>query len=189
MIDPQKLSLRDLNESDISMIMDYWYRSPPGYIEAMGVDWAKVVTEPEYRETLAKKCQLNATLPESKINAVVILYEGRPIGFHTINPLVENDYGVFHAHVIDTSLRRQGIASHSYRMATRLFMKRFNLQKIIFKTPVQNSGANAVKAKIGIRLIGEEVVQNFNILKDGTRVKVYELTREEAERFNAAAPL
>lgn len=183
MIDPKLLAIRDFGATDIPMVSKYWYESDPAYIEAMGVDLTKLLTREKFEQFLAEKCNADIPGKESRINAVVITYAGRAVGFHTINPLVENDYGVFHAHVVEPSLRRQGIAQHSYRMATKLFMKRFNLNRIIFKTPIQNIGPNRVKEKIGIRCIGEETVQGFNIMKDGTRVKVYELTRAEAENL------
>ena len=59
-------------------------------------------------------------------------------------------------------------------------MSRFNLSRILFKTPVQNIGAIRVKEKLGIRYIGEEII-GFGIIKEGTKAKVFELTRDEIE--------
>jgi hypothetical protein len=58
-------------------------------------------------------------------------------------------------------------------------LQRFDLRRILFKTPVQNVGAIRVKEKLGIRCIGEEVV-DFGIIRAGTLAKVFEFTREEA---------
>ncbi len=58
-------------------------------------------------------------------------------------------------------------------------MERFDLKRILFKTPVQNVGAIRVKEKLGIRFIGEEVVE-FGAIRAGTLARVYELTREKA---------
>jgi hypothetical protein len=77
-------------------------------------------------------------------------------------------------------MRGRGIAEHSYPLACRLFVQRFDLKRILFKTPVQNRGALRVKEKLGIRHLGEEVV-DFGVIKAGTIAKVFELTREEAE--------
>jgi hypothetical protein len=64
-------------------------------------------------------------------------------------------------------------------LACRVFLQRFDLKRILFKTPAQNVGAIRVKEKLGIRCLGEEVV-DFGIIRPGTLAKVYELTREEA---------
>jgi RimJ/RimL family protein N-acetyltransferase len=168
------LTLRDLTPHDIPRIMDYWYRSPPGFIESMGVDWAKMPSEKEFEASLLKKCSDNEKLPQSKINALIIHYDGKPIGLHTINPLLEGDYGIFHAHFWNKELRGQGLGTQSYKAACEIFMKRFALKRILFKTPVQNRSAIRVKEKLNITCVGEEVI-NFGLYKEGTIAKVFEL--------------
>ncbi len=180
-IDPKLISIRDLSEKDIPLILDYWYRSPPGYIDSMGVDSSKLQPEPVFEKTLQEKCRQNPDPKTSKLNALVIDYENEPVGFHAINPVIEGNFGVFHAHLWKPELRGRGLAFHTYAMACRLFLKRFNLNRILFKTPIQNAAAIRVKEKLGIRCIGQETVTDFGIIKNGTLVQVFELTRKECE--------
>jgi RimJ/RimL family protein N-acetyltransferase len=172
------ISVRDLSVEDVPSIVNYWFHSPPGFIEGMGVDLAKLPSEAEMLKSLIQKCQDNALLPDSKINAVVILKDGEPVGFHTLFPIAEGDHGIFHAHIWNPEMRGQGIALNSYLLAAKVFMKRFNLNRILYKTPLQNVGSIRVKEKLGIRSIGEEII-GFGIIKEGTRSKVFELTKEE----------
>lgn len=181
-IKPQLISVRDISESDIPLILNYWFRSPAGFIEGMGVDPKKMPLESDFRKSLEEKIYQNKMLSFSKLNALAITYDNNFIGFHTINPLVEGDYGIFHAHITDSEFRRCGIGLHTYPKACAIFLKRFNLDRILFKTPSQNTAAIRVKQKIGIRLIGEELI-GFGIIKDGTHAKVFELTREEAKEL------
>jgi len=178
-IDPQKISVRDLAESDVPFVLDYWFRSPAGFVEGMGVDLRKMPTEAEMKAGLTARIQENEKLASSKLSAVAITYDGRPIGIHTIFPVTEGDFGIFHAHIFDPEFRRRGVGLLSYPKACRVFFERFNLKKILFKTPLQNGGAIRVKEKLGIRVVGEETI-GFGIIKEGTRAKVFELTREEA---------
>lgn len=177
-LNPELISVRDIQESDIPLLLDYWFRSPPGFIEGMGVDLAKMPTELEMRGNVTKRIRDNRVLPVSKLPILVITYDAKPIGVHNINPLIEADYGIFHAHIWNPTYRRQGLGLRSYPKACRLFMERFELKRILFKTPLQNTGSIRVKEKLGIRCIGEETV-GFGIIKDGTRTKVFELNREE----------
>ena len=78
-------------------------------------------------------------------------------------------------------MRRKGIAMITYPKAGRIFMERFDLKRILFKTPLQNIGAIRVKEKLGIRWIGEEAV-SFGIIQDDTLAKVFEL-RGQKPRF------
>ena len=180
MLDKPEISVRDLSEEDVPHIINYWFYSPKGFIEAMGVDLAKLPTEDEMAMSLYEKIKTNKNSSNSKLNAVVICFQGEPIGFHTIFPLVESDYGIFHAHIWNPAFRGKGIALCSYPKACQVFFERFGLRKILFKTPIQNIGAIRVKEKLGIPCIGQEAI-NFGIIKNGTVAKVFELTRSNLQ--------
>jgi hypothetical protein len=179
-LDPRLITLSDLTEQHIPFIADYWFNSPPGFIEAMGVDLLKLPEEPAFIKQLQSKCAENRKLPHSKLNALVILYHEEPVGFHTLNPLVESDFAIFHAHVFKSDMRSRGLGCYTYPMASKIFIERFGLKRLLYKTPQQNTSSIRVKDKLGIRFIGEEIVE-FGILKAGTRARVYELTRDEAD--------
>ena len=178
-LDPHLISLRDLSEDDIPLVVRYWFHSPPGFIESMGVDFAKMPKEPDMERSLREKVLLNRALPTSKLNALAIRYQNETIGFHTVNPFIEGDHGIFHAHLLKTELRGRGLGVITYPKACGVFLERFDLKRILFKTPVQNTGAIRVKEKLRIRCIGEEII-SFSVYKDGTKAKVFELTRAEA---------
>lgn len=179
---PNSVSVRDLSEEDIPFVLDYWFRSPPGFIESLGVDPAKLPEEAPFAEAMRGRVRESHGAAGTKMPMLTILHEDRPVGMHTLNPLVEGDHAIFHAHVWSPEMRGRGIAELSYPLACRLFLERFDLKRILFKTPVQNQGALRVKEKLGIRFIGEEIFDHA-ILKAGTLGRVYELTREEAERL------
>jgi RimJ/RimL family protein N-acetyltransferase len=177
-IDPKLITLRDLQPSDVKYILDYWYRSPPGFVEARGVDLAKLPLEVDMRKSLEDRITANQSLSISKMVALVFTYGGEAIGFHTMFPLTEGDSGVFHAHIWKPEMRGRGIGMHTYPRACRIYFDRFQLKRILFKTPVQNTSAIRVKEKLGIRTIGEELI-GFGIVKDGTRARVFELMPDE----------
>jgi RimJ/RimL family protein N-acetyltransferase len=181
-IDPNLVSVRDGTESDIPLFLDYWYRSPSGFIEGLGVDLAKMPSEPDMEKSLRERILSNATLPASQLQLQVITYEGRAIGVHSVNELKAGDSAIFHAHIFKPEMRGRGIGMKSYPLACRVFMGRFHLKKILFKTPVQNRASLHVKEKLGIRRIGEELI-GFGVVREGTRACVFELTREELKRF------
>jgi hypothetical protein len=139
-IDPNQLMIRDLSESDIPLVLDYWFRSPPGFIESMGVDLKKLPQESEMALNLTEKCRENAKLPTSKLNALVITYQGQPIGVHTLFPFTEGDFGIFHAHIWKPEMRQRGLAKYTYPRACLEFINRFNLKRILFKTRSRTLG-------------------------------------------------
>jgi RimJ/RimL family protein N-acetyltransferase len=106
------------------------------------------------------------------------LYKEKAVGVHLINQIIPNESGVFHAHIWEKELRGQGIATKTYPMACKVFFDSFCFQRIIFKTPINNLGAIRVKEKLGLKILGEEVLIGKGIVKDGTRVKVFEMRPE-----------
>lgn len=176
--DPSLVSIRDLTEEDVPTLLNYWYRSPPGYFENLGVDPKKMQTEAEMEASIRKRLPENRLLEKSKLGVVAILLENKLVGIHSLVPLVENDHAVFHAHIFKPELRGAGIGMISYPKACKLFIERFNLKRMLFKTPIKNSAAIRVKEKLGIRQIGEEVI-NFSVIRENTLSKVFELTYEE----------
>ena len=178
-VDPRSITVRDLSEADVPSVLDYWFRSPPGFIESLGADPAKLPPEAQFAESLRQRIRKNEALGASKLTSLAILHDGQFVGFHNLNPLTEGDFGVFHAHVSRPEFRRRGVGECSYPEACRVYLQRFDLKRILFKTPAQNVGAIRVKEKLGIRCIGEERV-DFGIIRTGTLAKVFELTRAEA---------
>ena len=182
MLAPSLIALRDLTLQDVPLVLNYWFRSKPGFIESLGVDPNKMPTELQMATNLVGVLEKNSLLPESKLHALVITYDNEPVGFHTVNPITEGETAIFHAHIFKSELRGKGLAYYSYPLACNLFIKRFNLKKILFKTPIQNIGALRVKEKLGIRYVGEEII-DFSIIKAGTLAKVFELDCAESENL------
>jgi hypothetical protein len=179
-VDPRLVAVRDLCEEDVGRLTNYWYHSPPGFIDAMGIDPKKLLPELEFHRAMIDECRANSLLGASKLRSLAITYKGKAIGSHAICPLEEGDHGVFHAHIWQPEMRGKGIARLTYPNACLIFMERFDLKRILFKTPIQNVGAIRVKEELGLRCSGEEIV-GFDIIRDGTLAKVFELTRLEAE--------
>ena len=179
-VDAGRVAVRDLSESDVPMVLRYWFDSPRSYLESLAVDPEKLPRRREMERVLLEKIAANAARPVSALSALAILLDGEAVGFHTISPLVEGGHGVFHAHICREDLRGRGLAAASYPKACRVFADRFRLERILFKTPVQNLAALRVKEKLGIRCIGEELV-GFGIIRDGTRAKVFEWSSRELE--------
>lgn len=178
----QEISVRDLSMSDIPYILRYWFHSPAGFIESIGVDANKLPSEHALEATLIEKCQHDKQSTDPQSNALIIICDDTPVGFHTLSPVEHGNFGIFHAHIWDHDMRNKGIAKTSYPLACAVFMQRFKLQKILFKTPQQNTGALRVKEHLGIRYVRDETV-NFGIIRDGTVAKVFELTANELQHL------
>ena len=169
----QDLSLRDFVAADVDFVLDYWYRSPAGFIESLGGDRSQFPEEEGMRKFL-----LDRNRAEKKPTLMIAL-RGNPIGMYTINCILENESALFHAHIWSAKHRGQGIGTATYPWACEIFFGRFNFKKIIFKTPAHNVAANRIKKKVGIREVGKETLRGYSMTKNGTRAIVYEVHRHE----------
>lgn len=168
--------LRDLKLADISSIMDYWYRSPLAEIEAMGVDRSKMISEEEFRAYFVEKVESNIQKPESQMTHLIVEVNGHPIGYHSLSPFVENEEGTFHSHFWDKNFIGIGVGTISYKKSCDIYFERFNLKKIIFKTPVKNIAAIRIKEKLNIKKVGEGVLEG-SVYIVNTLVNIYQLDR------------
>lgn len=179
-IEPEMIRFRDYEPSDIDRICDYWFRSPKGFLGSIGIDQEKMFSESDIRNSMTKS--FNSRIPdiELKSEGLVIEYKGEPIGTHIINEIEFGLKGIFHAHIWKPEFRQIGIGTYTYPRACKIFFDRFQLQKIVFKTPVDNLGANLLKKKLGMKPI-EKIKLCEGPVKDGTVANVYVLFSEEID--------
>ena len=182
-IQPSRVRVEDPRPGDAQAILDYWYRSPPAFLEGMGVDLDRLPAPEQLEARIEAKIRgAEGGTPPSDL--LMIRCDASTIGFHIINEMVPGDGAIFHGHIFDPAFRRRGVAMTSYPLACRVFLDRFDLRRMWFKTPAQNLGAIRVKEKLGIRRVGEERV-DFGVIRAGTRAVCFEWTREELAQFEA----
>ena len=174
MLKSQVIELREFQPIDIEPLLNYWHNSDSNQLAFIGVEISKLSSEEVMRAALTREALLK---PDQQCY-VTILFQGAAIGVYLINQLKQNESAVFHAHIWDLDSRGKGIGTKTYRLACELFLKRFQLQRIIFRTPVQNQAAIRIKGKLGFIYLGEELAHNRGIIKDGTRLRVYEYLKK-----------
>ena len=167
------VSVRPFQDSDISMVLDYWYRSGQDFISSLGVDLAKLPSENQMRESLSDK--------NKQKYFQTITYRSLAIGTHSVYPCFSGDFAVFHSHIMKPEFRRRGIGSLSYLLACKNFIETFNLQRVLFGTPNQNIGAMRIKEKLQIREIDLQL-KVPSLLRDGISCRYFELTAEELSK-------
>jgi hypothetical protein len=172
-----RVKLRDLEENDIPLFLNYWYKSPEAFLRGMGVDPNKMLPPHEFETSLRATLEKNVQEAKSKMPFLTIELDGRAVGSHSIGDLVEGDTAVFHAHVWDQSARRIGLCTYTYPRAAMIFMDRFSLKELLFKTPSLNPGANRIKQKLGIECTGEESI-SYPFMLPNLTARVYRLSRE-----------
>ena len=76
------LSVREIQQSDIEPLSDYWFKSSPGFLIAMGVDLSKMPTREEWEEMLNE--QLRQSYEEKKSYCIIWLLDDEPVGHSNV---------------------------------------------------------------------------------------------------------
>jgi RimJ/RimL family protein N-acetyltransferase len=169
-ISPDDIVIRNFQPEDIVPLVDYWTGNSEEFWRVRGIDTSKIKPRSEFIALYEKAFQERGDLK----NFATIVFRGIAIGVHGIAEVVENESGVFHAHIWNDAHRGQGIGIFSYLKAADFFMKKFALKKIIFKTPKINISANRVKQKIGIPCLGDTIFESPILIKP-LEANLYEL--------------
>lgn len=171
------ITLREPVGADLDRICDYWYRSPHSFIREMGVAPEKLPTESNFRTDFLKDI---GPKPDRERQSCILTieYKGKQIGYHKLSHIHFGQHGIFHAHIIREEYRKKGIGAFTYPRALRIYFDRFNLKKILFKTPAHNIGPNKVKQKMGIQFLRQEKT-DYPLHPDGMLVNVYEISRDQ----------
>jgi hypothetical protein len=181
-----RVKMERLLPVDVQSILDYWYRSSRTYIESLGADPEKFPSEQEMKSSLMDRIQKAETDPTFKSPTVIICFDDHRIGFHSVTHIHTPIQGkaVFHANFWDPRFRGKGIGMVTYLKAADIFFKRFELESIQYQSPKLNQSCNRVKEKLGIKQVGEGIVDH-PLARDNLPCRNYELTRLELDRLMA----
>jgi len=136
--------LRDLVRDDITAIVDYWTKSPPEFLEFMGVDRGRLGGEAEIAARLAQAIR---TGDEKQANmAFGIMLDARLVGYTLLNRYSrEENYS--HWHIIVPDLRGKRISTVLYPLRIKSYFEVAPIARLIHQTRTRNVAVNRMLDK------------------------------------------
>ena len=136
--------LRDLAPGDIPAIVEYWTKSPPEFLEFMGVDRGRLGGEVAITERLTQAIR---TGDEKQANiALGITLDGQFVGYTLLNRyLDEANYS--HWHIILPELRGKGISTALYPLRIKTYFEVAPIARLIHQTRTRNVAVNRMLDK------------------------------------------
>lgn len=179
-----KVSVDRLKSCDVQPILNYWYRSSPGYLESLGADPKKFPTEETMKASLEERVANIEKNIHFKCPTIVVCFDEIRIGFHSVTHIHDpvKGTGIFHANFWNPLYRGRSIGMITYLSAAKIFMDQFSLEKLLYQSPKINKSCNRVKEKLGISKVGEGIVTH-PLAADRVESWNYELTRKELDRL------
>jgi RimJ/RimL family protein N-acetyltransferase len=144
------LSARELIESDIENIVDYFLNADTDFLRHMGADRQKL---PERRPWIHLiQGEYGKPYEEKEFYYIIWLLDGQPVGHSNINNIQFGKSATMHLHLWDNDSRRKGLAAEFLKLSIQYYFKNFRLQKLICEIRAENTAPLKVLTKNGFHL-------------------------------------
>lgn len=146
-----QLSVREIQQSDIPLLINYWLTAGDDFLRGMGADPAKMPAREEWIKMLNE--QLQTGYPEKKSYALIWLVDGRPVGHSNVNKIIFGQEAYMHLHLWDASLRGTGYGVAFVKMGIPYFFKNLQLKKLYCEPYAHNAAPNKTLPKAGFKFV------------------------------------
>ncbi len=101
------LTVREMTAAETGLIIDYFQKATPEFLETLGVDPTRLPPETLWRERM----QGHVALPVEQRAAVLAVWlsDDRPVGFSTADKITFGEQANMHLHVIDPDRRHTAL--------------------------------------------------------------------------------
>lgn len=175
-----KLSVREVQQSDIDLIVNYWLSADDAFLTGMGVDLTKIPSREEMVTLLS--AQLNQSYKEKKSYCIIWLIDGKPAGHSNVNKIQFGEEACMHLHLWKADVRQKGMGAIFVKMTLPYFFKNLHLKKLYCEPYAVNPAPNKTVEKIGFTFIREHlcIPGNFNFLQ---QTKLWELADTDYKKL------
>jgi RimJ/RimL family protein N-acetyltransferase len=146
-----ELSVREIDEKDISLIADYWLKSDDDFLINMGVDLNKLPSRSFFTNMLKK--QLETPIKEKKSYAIIWELDGIPIGHTNVNDLVFGQQATMHLHLWQANNRQKGIGSTLVAKSLPFYFEKLQLNELFCEPYALNPAPNKTLQKLGFEML------------------------------------
>jgi len=149
-MDKSVLSVREIQETDIERITNYWLKSESSFLENMGVDLNKLPTKEQMTQMLLG--QLTTPLDQKRSYCIIWELDNKPIGHSNTNPTTFGEEAFMHLHIWDAVSRKKGLGSELIKRTLPYFFNNLQLKRLYSEPYTLNPAPNRALEKAGFEL-------------------------------------
>lgn len=176
------LSVREIQEQDIDLIIQYWLAADKQFLQGMGVDITKMPNKVEWKNMLTE--QLSQSYEEKKSYCIIWQIDEIAVGHSNINKIKFGEEAYMHLHLWQTDKRQKGVGAALVKLTVPFFFDNYQLKKLYCEPYSLNPAPNKTLAKVGFEFVKEHVTTpgwlNFE-----QPVNLWELTFEKFREKNS----
>ena len=138
------LTVREMMDTEVDLIIDYFYNATPEYLETLGVDPTRLPPAQAWRDRLCREGEL--AFDQRSVVPVIWLSDDRPVGFSTADKIRYGEQANMHLHVSGPGAgsRRRCRMRAAYR---RLLFRAFETEAAVLRAERLQRGAEPHPAK------------------------------------------
>jgi RimJ/RimL family protein N-acetyltransferase len=170
------LSVREIQQTDIEPITQYWLTADPAFLTGMGVDLAKMPSKEEWITMLSQ--QLAQSYPEKKSYCTIWQVDNKAIGHCNVNKIKFGEEAYMHLHMWNTDFRKKGMGTELVKMSLPYFFENLELKKIYSEPYALNPAPNKTLEKAGFTFV-KEFITIPGFLNFEQPVNLWELNYEQ----------
>ncbi|HRH67188.1 MAG TPA: GNAT family protein [Bacteroidia bacterium] len=181
---PGNISVRELSNSDIDSIADYWLRSDDTFLLSMGVDLKKIPT----RENLSSMLSGQLDQPYELKNSYCLVWELNtiPVGHSNVNKIEFGKSASLHLHLWNVIHRQKKLGSAFLRLSLPYFFSNLKLNLVYSEPYAFNTAPNKTLERIGFTRVRTYTTIPGSVNSEQL-VNRWEMTREKyLARVNGA---
>jgi RimJ/RimL family protein N-acetyltransferase len=144
-----ELTVREMQLADASIRIDYFHDASDDYLQALGVDRARLPTREEWYAFYEED---DARPIHRRVNySLVWELDGQPVGFGSTDQIVFGEEARMHLHVVQPARRRDGLGREFVKKSVRVYFEVLQLQRLFCEPNAFNVAPNRTVQRAGFR--------------------------------------
>jgi RimJ/RimL family protein N-acetyltransferase len=175
------VSVREIQESDIELIIQYWLNADKAFLERMGADINKIPARDEWRKMLTE--QLSQPVEEKKSYCMIWEVDGEQVGHSNVNKIIFGEEASMHLHMWNAGLRQKGLGTALVKKTLPYYFENLKLKTLCCEPYALNPAPNNVLKKVGFTFI-KEYLTTPGWLNFEQAVNRWELSYDNYKKLN-----
>ncbi len=177
---PRHLSVREIKETDIDKISNYWLDADSEFLQSLGVDLDKLPSREEWRKMLTEQVEQPYHLKQSY--CLIWMVDDVPVGHCNVNKIVFGEEAYMHLHLWNDTDRRSGFGATFIKMSLPHFFRNLQLQRLYCEPYSLNPAPNKTLAKLGFGFV-KQYTTTPGYINFHQPVSLWELTYNEFQHL------
>ena len=143
--------VREMADSEFDIVIDYFYKSTPEFLETLGVDPSRLPPRDGWRERFERE----RSRPVEKRGWLLVtwLSDNRPIGFSSSDKIAYGEQANMHLHVVDPERRNQGFGVECVRRSAEIYFEQLKLKRLFCEPYAFNVAPNRTLQRAGFKYV------------------------------------